>query len=91
MENKYFLKVDFPGGVQWRGIHLPMQGTPVRVPQLLGLPSRAGVLRLLKLMHLEPVFPSKRTHCTSQLESSPNSLQLEKSLRAATKTQHSQK
>ena len=91
MANKYFLKVDFPGGVQWRGIHLPMQGTPVHVPQLLSLHSRAGVLRLLKPMRLEPVFPSRRTPCTSQPESSPSSLQLEKSLRAATKTQHRQK
>ena len=66
-----------------------------RVPQLLSLCSRAQEPQLLKLMSpraraLQQEKLPQREACTPQLESNPCSPQLEE-VRAAVKTQHSQK
>ena len=53
------------------------------------------VPQLLKPVHLEPVFLNKRSHCNEKLmhrnEEGPPLAATRESLRAATKTQHSQK
>ena len=74
--------------------HMPRSNKAL-APQLLSMCSRAHEPQLLKPAHLEPVFLNKRSHGNEKPahcnEEEPPLAATRESLRAATKTQRSQK